>query len=157
MSLIALIDGDMLVDANGYKRTTGDRYEHRVIVETVLGRSLQGTECVHHVDRNRSNNISTNLVVCPDQKYHLLLHARQKVVDLKGDPNTDKYCSYHMCLHNQGEFSTSPSNYDNLHNNCRTATNEYRKIKGYKTAWGWRGRMHQQSRRAVKSGKASKL
>lgn len=95
-----------------------------------MGRPLKGKERVHHMDENPLNNKNNNLVICPDDKYHFLLHARQRIKDLGGNPNIDKYCSYHKIIHNRVEFSSNPSMYDNLNNNCRLATNQYRKEKG---------------------------
>ena len=158
MSYKALIDTDMLIDNNGYVRhRKGNKYVHRVIVEIVLNRQLLKPECIHHIDYNRKNNSPTNLVVCPNQSYHMLLHARQRVIELGGVPDLDKYCSHHKCLHVRSEFSTSPSKYDGLHNICKTGTNQIRRERGYKTTWTWKARMNQQARRAVKLNKASKL
>ena len=51
---------------------------HEVIVEKALGRPLKRPEQVHHVDEDKINNSPGNLVVCPDQKYHYLLHLRAR-------------------------------------------------------------------------------
>lgn len=131
-------------DKNGYKRHGHDQYVHRTLAERVLGRMLRTKEQVHHIDEDRSNNTSTNLVICPSQKYHMLLHSRQRIVDMGGYPNTQKYCKYHDKLHDREEFSTRPSSFDGLHNVCRHATNEYRKLKGYKSVFTWKRRLNQQ-------------
>lgn len=127
----ALIDGDIWLDGNGYQKHANDNYVHRTIVEKALGRKLKKTEGVHHVDGNPANNEPKNLVVFPNQKYHFLLHARQRIVDRGGNPNIHKFCSYHKELHDRTEFSTRPTSYDGLHNMCRSATNEYRRVNGY--------------------------
>jgi hypothetical protein len=69
------------------------RKEHRAIVETVLGRSLRGSECVHHVNGNGLDNAHENLVICPDQAYHMLLHARERAFDACGN------ASFRKCKH----------------------------------------------------------
>ena len=67
--------------------------EHQVIVEKVLGYALPKGTVIHHVDECRSNNSHTNLVVCPSQAYHTLLHARTRAYDATGDANKRK-CHY---------------------------------------------------------------
>ena len=67
-------------------------YEHTEIVERVLGRKLKGRECIHHVDGDKTNNENSNLVVCPDDKYHQLLHRRQRALEATGDANMLKCC-----------------------------------------------------------------
>lgn len=59
--------------------------EHRAIAMKVLGRSLKGDERVHHIDGNGCNNSHDNLVICPDQAYHVLLHTRTAALDNFGD------------------------------------------------------------------------
>lgn len=66
--------------------------EHVVIAERVLGRKLPDGAQVHHVDENKRNNAHTNLVICQDQAYHYLLHARARVVRAGGNPNTEQIC-----------------------------------------------------------------
>lgn len=143
--------------SSSYVQSCG-KYEHRSVVESIIGRELTKKEVVHHIDGNKSNNNPNNLVLCSDAKYHRLLHARQRIVDLGGDPNIHKYCSYHKSLHSRELFSTKPSSYDGLHNTCRDSTNKYRKEKGYNLKkFDWKARMHQQRRRAVNKGLASEL
>lgn len=49
-------------------------YEHVVVAEQTLGRSLVGTEVVHHLDGDRANNQVTNLLVL-ERGQHAKLHA----------------------------------------------------------------------------------
>mgnify|MGYP001557508782 CR=1 FL=1 len=67
----------------------------RLIVEKVLGRQLKGSEEVHHADGNPQNNLNSNLVLCPNRAYHMLLHIRMESVEITGDPNNRK-CN--ICL-----------------------------------------------------------
>jgi hypothetical protein len=54
--------------------------EHVHLCELAIGRKLKGAEEVHHVNEVRSDNTSTNLVVCPNHRYHELLHLRTKAL-----------------------------------------------------------------------------
>jgi len=60
--------------------------EHISIAENVLGRKLPTGAIVHHVDGNRRNNRKDNLVICPSQAYHKMLHMREKALRFTGDP-----------------------------------------------------------------------
>ena len=59
------------------------RSEHRVIVETVLGRKLSLKEIVHHLDLDKKNNNKNNLLVC-DRAYHVWLHAKIRRMQREG-------------------------------------------------------------------------
>lgn len=142
------------IDANGYERNEQKKYVHRSVAEKALGKSLPEGSIVHHIDGNKSNNSPSNLVICQGEAYHRLLHARQRVLDLGGHPDTHSYCSYHECLHETSQFSTRTGTWNGRHNMCRTATNEYRKDKGLnRDKFDWRARLNQQYRRAFKSDK----
>lgn len=60
-------------------------YEHRLLAEKALGRQLRGAECVHHADENGQNNGRGNLVICPDDDYHKLLHYRTRALEECGN------------------------------------------------------------------------
>lgn len=73
----------------------GERaYEHRVIAERALGKPLPKEVEVHHHDNNGRNNQNGNLVICQDHAYHYLLHRRQRIVALGGNPNTQHWCGF---------------------------------------------------------------
>lgn len=67
--------------------------EHRIVAERALGRLLPPAAVVHHVDENRQNNAPSNLVICPDDKYHKLLHVRMDARAACGNANWRK-CPY---------------------------------------------------------------
>ena len=81
----------------GYMRKTENgkrKLEHILIVEKVLGHALPSKAVVHHVNENGSDNRNSNLVVCQDQAYHLLLHRRQDALAVSGhaDWRKCKFC-----------------------------------------------------------------
>ena len=75
------IHGSGTLTSHGYVALGARKeYEHRAVVERILGKSLPVGAEIHHVDGNGQNNCPTNLVVCPNHSYHLLLHARQQAL-----------------------------------------------------------------------------
>ena len=60
------------------------RGEHVLIAENLLGKPLPKGALVHHVDGNGKNNNHANLVICPSQTYHQLIHMRQRAFDACG-------------------------------------------------------------------------
>ena len=69
-------------EGKGYRKFYG-KHEHRVVAESILGRSLNPGEVVHHIDGNKRNNDPTNLMVFENQSQHAKYHARNK----GGDPD----------------------------------------------------------------------
>ncbi len=71
------------VDKKGYvlvyspkhvnKNSADGVYEHRLVVEKLLGRYLQKHEVVHHINENKQDNRITNLRLM-DTKTHAQLH-----------------------------------------------------------------------------------
>jgi hypothetical protein len=70
--------GGRTVTKDGYVRyTAGDfrnRYEHRVIMEFVIGCPIPRGFEVHHIDRDRSHNCPENLMLLA-APIHEALHA----------------------------------------------------------------------------------
>lgn len=65
----------------------GKKYEmeHVLMAEAALGKKLPENAVVHHVNEKPwDNETPFNLVVCPDQEYHFLLHKRAKEYDKFG-------------------------------------------------------------------------
>lgn len=63
---------------NVYTGCNASDNEHRVVAERALGHALPPRAEVHHWDENKSNNTPSNLVICEDRAYHMLLHARKR-------------------------------------------------------------------------------
>ena len=80
--LIRAPNGDGAINAGGYRILTvnGKRvYEHILLAEKALGRPLPPGAVVHHMNGIPDDNFTPlNLVICPNQAYHLLLHRRAR-------------------------------------------------------------------------------
>jgi len=66
--------GERRLGKYGYvyvKTECGWRLEHRIIMESMLGRPLHVKEHVHHIDQDRSNNTPENLAICTGLRDHL--------------------------------------------------------------------------------------
>jgi hypothetical protein len=80
---------------------------HDKIVERVLGKILPSNAVVHHINGHKKDNVHSNLIICQNQGYHLLLHSRKRILDAGGDPSTDKICSKCHEVKPKSEFHSS--------------------------------------------------
>jgi HNH endonuclease len=67
--------------------------EHILFAEKALGKPLPKGAVVHHMDRDGTNNNTKspwNLVICPNQGYHMLLHARARALGYEPMRKCDK-------------------------------------------------------------------
>lgn len=53
------------------------RHKHRVIAELMIGRRLNPSEVVHHIDGNKRNNAPENLMICTKAE-HARIHFSKK-------------------------------------------------------------------------------
>jgi HNH endonuclease len=71
-------------NGKGYVRLSqtlfyGTRYEHIHLAEKALGKPLPKGAIVHHMNGDKQDNFTPfNLVICPDQTYHMLLEKRTR-------------------------------------------------------------------------------
>lgn len=75
-----------LADVRGYA------YEHRVVAEEKIGRSLLDNEHVHHVDENKQNNSPENLEVLTTQE-HRFQHRKTSGKRAPGEENPMVACA----------------------------------------------------------------
>lgn len=72
--------------------------EHRLVVESKIGRFLRKNEIVHHIDENKLNNAPENLRVMT-QSEHLSLHRRKEffcsIKNCMKKHRARKMCVYH--------------------------------------------------------------
>lgn len=52
--------------------------EHRLVMESIVGRYLLPNEIVHHIDGNLCNNEPSNLMLLKSQTYHLYYHQLKR-------------------------------------------------------------------------------
>ena len=98
--------------------------EHIIVAEKALGKFLPVGVVVHHVNRDRADNERQNLVICQDAAYHQLLHARQRVVDAGGDPNTEYPCASCRAVLPYEAFHRVKVNWTGRSWNCRECVNK---------------------------------
>lgn len=53
-------------------------FEHRLVVEGIIGRFLTKKEIVHHIDENKSNNNPANLMLFKNSSEHIKHHWKIK-------------------------------------------------------------------------------
>ena len=97
--------GQGTVNHNGYRlhsKKGEKKFEHVLVVEQALGKPLPSEAVVHHVDGDPLNNNPKNLVVCPNQEYHMLIHRRQRALDACGHADwlKCKYCKQYDAVEN---------------------------------------------------------
>jgi hypothetical protein len=69
--------GKTYIDNNGYRRfKDSNKLVHRYVMEKKLGRKLKYGEIVHHIDRNKLNNLPENLEVFANQDEHQEHHNK---------------------------------------------------------------------------------
>jgi hypothetical protein len=83
-------------DKQGYVR------EHRLVVESRVGRYLRPEEDVHHLDNNKKNNAIDNLELFPDRASHLRKYHQtggETGWFQKGQVPHNKYLEPRSCLY----------------------------------------------------------
>jgi Uri superfamily endonuclease len=67
----------VLVKSHGHPRATNNSTvrEHILVMEEKIGRHVDVSERVHHIDFVKHNNSPDNLVLCVNNKEHLDIHV----------------------------------------------------------------------------------
>ena len=70
-------------NAAGYieiRRDGRKQYEHIYLAEKALGHKMPKGAVIHHMNEDKQDNFTPfNLIICPSQSYHQLLHQRMKL------------------------------------------------------------------------------
>lgn len=130
---VALLDGDAWVDKSGYLRHGADKYVHVTVAEQALGKPMPQGAVVHHVDGDKKNNEPSNLVICPNQRYHMMLHTRAAWIEDGINPNTERRCSGCKQTLLKDKFPRNAAKWDGRHHACRECSNAARRGKQYST------------------------
>lgn len=106
--------------------STGMVYEHMVIAEGVIGRKLNVSEVVHHIDEVRNNNSPKNLMVFDSEASHVRFHSSYHAVKLENGSYT-VYEKFNNCL-NCGLQTTIRQEYCSLSCAAKTIGLSRRKV-----------------------------
>ena len=93
---------------------------HRLTVYEATGKFYKHPIVIHHIDENKENNSNTNLVVCPDQAYHLHIHYRQSVLDDGYHPDVHNKCTDCEEYKLHEDFSKNKTRASGLNNICKS-------------------------------------
>ena len=80
-------------DSSGYV------YEHILVAERILGRHLTEEEVVHHIDKNRTNNDPTNLMIFATDSEHHAFHKGSQAWTNDVVWHASKKTTYKKCLY----------------------------------------------------------
>jgi hypothetical protein len=70
----------------GRRRTSHGYIAIRQIAERALGKTLPPRSKIHHFNEVKDDNRNTNIVICHNHRYHLLLHIRTRALRATGNP-----------------------------------------------------------------------
>lgn len=75
-------DGYVLIHCKGHpnrRKHTNYVFEHRLVMEKMIGRYLKPTEVVHHKDGNKQNNSPENLQLFSENSEHLAFELKGRI------------------------------------------------------------------------------
>ena len=109
-----------MTSINGVKKR-----EHILVAERAFGGPLPAGSVVHHVNQNKLDNHPENLVICPSEAYHQLLHRRMRALEQSGNAS-NRQCMYCKDWSLESVMKVSAANSSAYHGACRNA---YRRAK----------------------------
>lgn len=111
-------DGRARIRMPNHPNTNSDGYIFNsvLVAEKALEKILPKKVKVHHT---KEINDDRSIVICEDHGYHMLLHARQRIVDAGGNPRIQKICCTCKKLKFHFEFTKCKSHWDGLQANCK--------------------------------------
>ncbi len=148
------------IDGNGYLRYGKDKYVHRLLAEVYAKRKLKRSEIVHHVNHNKLDNSENNLLICKNQKEHMLIHAQDAIRNAGGDPNTHALCG--MCRQCKLliNFNKDKSHWNGYDNDCKECKYSYKTKKGLNKRpdhLKWKDMLAQQYRRCLSNKRKKEI
>lgn len=101
--------------------------EHILVAEAALGKFLPLAAVVHHINEIKHDNRPCNLVICENDRYHQLLHAKLRVLHAGGDPHSDKICGDCQSVKSIIYFPKNKSRSDGLNTLCFDCARQHNK------------------------------
>lgn len=103
--------------------------EHRLVAETAIGYVLPATVKIHHFNEIKCDNRNTNLVICEDQRYHMLIHLMQHHLALGAIPGVTKHCARCKEIKGRTLFGPDRRSVDDLTQWCRLCINRQARVR----------------------------
>lgn len=90
--------GYILVKCTGHPRADrcGNVYEHIIVIEKAIGRFIEASEAIHHLDGNKANNSIGNLILFKTHVMHHAYEHRLKIFAACGHYDWRKCCFCHI-------------------------------------------------------------
>lgn len=109
---------------NHPKSIRGKVPAHIVMAEKALGKALPPGSQIHHFPHKGN---FTNLVICQDWEYHILLHIRYRAFLACGNPNFRK-CSFCKKYDDIKNLYCFPNRYQYHHRSCKQSYKKHRRL-----------------------------
>ncbi len=103
--------------------------EHILVAEKAFGGPLPDGVVIHHVNGDGLDNRPENLVICENQKYHVLLHQRERALKESGNANWLK-CVYCKNYDDQSRLYVKKDRRQGHHRNCEAKYKRDRRHAG---------------------------